>query len=48
MLLATLSVLADATVCMPILFPIFGEAGWLGIFRAIFKLGAASLLLRCF
>ena len=45
-LLATLSILAGATVRMPILFPLFGEAGWLGIFGPIFTLGAAFLLLR--
>jgi len=46
MLLATLSILAGATVRMPILFPIFGEAGWVGIFGPIFTLGGAFLLLR--
>jgi hypothetical protein len=46
MLLATLSILAGATVRMPMLFPIFGDAGWLGIFGPIFTLGAAFLLVR--
>ena len=46
MLLATLSILAGATVRMPVLFPIFGEAGWLGIFGPVFTLGAAFLLVR--
>ena len=46
MLLATLSILAGATVRMPVLFPLFGEAGWLGIFGPIFTLGAVFLLLR--
>lgn len=46
MLLATLSILAGATVRMPILFPVFGEAGWVGIFGPIFTLGGAFLLLR--
>ena len=46
MLLATLSILAGATVRMPVLFPIFGEAGWLGIFGPIFTLGAVCLLVR--
>jgi hypothetical protein len=32
MLLATLSILAGATVRMPVLFSVFGEAGWTGIF----------------
>jgi hypothetical protein len=46
MLLATLSILAGATVRMPVLFPLFGEAGWLGIFGPIFTLGAVFMLLR--
>jgi hypothetical protein len=47
MLLASLSILAGATVRMPILFPIFGEGGWVGIFGPIFTLGAVFLLARC-
>jgi hypothetical protein len=46
MLLASLSILAGATVRMPILFPIFGEAGWVGVFGPIFALGAVFLLVR--
>jgi hypothetical protein len=46
MLLATLSILAGATVRMPILFPLFGEAGWMGIFGPIFVLGGALVLVR--
>ena len=46
MLLASLSILAGATVRMPILFPIFGEGGWFGIFGPIFTLGALFLLAR--
>jgi len=46
MLLATLSILAGATVRMPHLFPVFGEAGWVGIFGPIFTLGAILLLAR--
>ena len=46
MLLATLSILAGATVRMPMLFPVFGEAGWTGIFGPIFVLGALFLLAR--
>ena len=46
MLLASLSILAGATVRMPILFPIFGESGWLGIFGPIFTLGALLLVVR--
>jgi hypothetical protein len=46
MLLASLSILAGATVRMPILSPIFGEGGWMGIFGPIFSLGAVFLLVR--
>ena len=46
MLLASLSILAGATVRMPILFPVFGESGWMGIFGPIFTLGAGFLLAR--
>lgn len=46
MLLASLSILAGATVRLPILFPIFGEGGWMGIFGPIFTLGALFLLGR--
>jgi hypothetical protein len=48
MLLASLSILAGATVRMPVLFPVFGEAGWLGIFGPVFALGAVFLLVRSF
>lgn len=46
MLLASLSILAGATVRMPVLFPIFGESGWRGIFGPVFALGAIFLLSR--
>lgn len=46
MLLASLSILAGATVRMPILFSIFGEVGWMGIFGPSFILGAVFLLVR--
>jgi hypothetical protein len=46
MLLATLSILAGATVRMPVLFPLFGEAGWMGVFGPIFALGGAFLVAR--
>jgi hypothetical protein len=46
MLLASLSILAGATVRMPILFPVFGEAGWAGIFGPVFVLGAVFVLVR--
>ena len=48
MLLASLSILAGATVRMPVLFPVFGEAGWPGIFGPIFALGAVLVLVRSF
>ncbi len=46
MLLASLSILAGATVRIPVLFPIFGEGGWMGIFGPIFALGCVFLLVR--
>ncbi len=46
MLLASLSILAGATVRIPVLFPIFGEGGWIGIFGPVLTLGALFLLLR--
>jgi hypothetical protein len=46
MLLPSLSILAGATVRMPILFPVFGESGWMGIFGPVFTLGAGFLLAR--
>ena len=48
MLLASLSILAGATVRMPVLFAVFGEAGWPGIFGPVFVLGALFLLARSF
>jgi hypothetical protein len=48
MLLASLSILAGATVRMPVLFPLFGEAGWLGIFGPIFALGAVFVVVRSY
>jgi len=47
MLLASLSILAGATVRMPILFGFFGRHGWVGIFGPIFCLGAVFLIARC-
>jgi hypothetical protein len=46
MLLASLSILAGATVRMPVLFPVFGEAGWQGIFGPSLTLGAVLVLVR--
>jgi hypothetical protein len=48
MLLASLSILAGATVRMPVLFPVFGEAGWAGIFGPVFVLGAVFVLVRSY
>jgi hypothetical protein len=48
MLLASLSILAGATVRMPVLVPLFGEAGWPGIFGPVFALGAALVLVRSY
>lgn len=47
MVLASLCLLAGATVRMPFLHPIFGTAGWIGIFGPVFCLGALLLLIRC-
>jgi hypothetical protein len=46
LLLASISVLAGATVRTPVFFPIFGQAGWIGIFGPIFTLGVLFLLVR--
>jgi len=46
MLLATMSILAGATLRMPILFPIFGTTGGVGMFGPIFVLGAVLLATR--
>jgi hypothetical protein len=46
MLLATMSILAGATLRMPILFPIFGTTGWVGMFGPVFVLGAVLLATR--
>ena len=46
MILASLSLLAGATVRMPFLQPAFGATGWVGLFGPVFCLGAALLLIR--
>lgn len=46
MLLASLSILAGATVRMPVLYPLFGEIGWPGIFGPIFALGLILIAMR--
>jgi len=48
MLLASLSILAGATVRMPNLVPVFGDGGWTGIFGPVFALGAVFVLMRSF
>lgn len=47
MLLASLSIIAGATVRIPSLIAIFGMSGWTGLFGAVFCLGALLLLVRC-
>lgn len=46
MTLASLSLLAGATVRIDFLFPIFGAAGWVGLYAPVFCVGAVLLLLR--
>lgn len=46
MLLAGLCLLAGATVRMPFLLPVFGTTGWMGLFGAVFCIGAVLLLIR--
>ena len=46
MLLASLSILAGATVRMPVFYPVFGQAGWPGIFGPIFALGLILVAAR--
>ena len=41
-----MSILAGATLRMPILFPVFGTTGWVGMFGPIFVLGAVLLATR--
>lgn len=46
MTLASLSLLAGATVRIPFLYPVFGHVGWVGLYAPVFCLGALLLLLR--
>lgn len=46
MLLAGLSIIAGATVRIPWLIAVFGMNGWIGLFGAVFCLGALLLLVR--
>jgi hypothetical protein len=47
MLLASLCLLTGATARMPFLHPVFGAAGWMGLFGPVFCIGAVLLLIRC-
>lgn len=47
MVIASLCLLAGATVRMPFLQPVFGTTGWVGIFGPVFCLGAILLLVSC-
>jgi hypothetical protein len=46
MFLATLSILAGATLRIPVLSPVFGTAGWVGIFGPVVAFGGLLLALR--
>lgn len=47
MLLASLCLLAGATLRMPFLHPVFGDTGWFALFGPVFSLGALLLLVHC-
>jgi hypothetical protein len=46
MLMTSLTILPGATARIPLLHPIFGSTGWLGLFGPVFCLGAVLLLVR--
>ena len=46
MLLAGLTILAGATVRIPAMYIVFGNTGWMGLFGAVFSLGAILLIIR--
>jgi hypothetical protein len=46
MVLASLCLLPGATARIPVLRPLFGVTGWVGLFGPVFCFGAAFLLLR--
>lgn len=46
MLLTGLTILPGATARIPMLVPVFGHSGWLGLFGPAFSLGALLLLIR--
>ncbi len=48
MILASLCLLPGATARIPVLRPLFGATGWVGLFGPVFCIGAALLLLRWF
>jgi len=48
MLLASLGILAGSTSRIPALYPVFGQAGWPGLFGPVFALGAVLLVIRFF
>lgn len=46
MLLTGLTILPGATARIPMLYPVFGHSGWIGLFGPAFCLGALFLLMR--
>ena len=46
MLLTGMAILPDATARVPMLYPLFGHSGWIGLFGPAFCLGAVFLLVR--
>ena len=46
MLLTGLTILPGATARIPMLYPVFGHSGWMGLFGPVFCLGALLLLIR--
>src|SRR5215831_10339672 len=46
MLLTGLTILPGATARIPMLYPVFGHSGWIGLFGPVFCLGALLFLIR--
>jgi hypothetical protein len=46
MLLTGLTILPGATARIPMLYPVFGHSGWIGLFGPVFCMGAILLLIR--
>ena len=46
MLLTGLTILPGATARTPMLYPLFGHSGWIGLFGPVFCLGALLFLIR--